>query len=304
MTAKKTIPFLKSGDEIRIVAPASVVEKRYVKNTVTSLKSLGFKVSLGEHLFSVFNQFAGDDEHRQGDFQSALDDENVRAVFCARGGYGSVRIFNRISYEVFKKNPKWLVGFSDVTIFHVFLNQQLGFPSVHAPMPVNYSSEYFQENLQRLDAILRGRNDGISVNPNPLNIEGKCRAEVVGGNLSILYSLQGTPYEIITDGKILFIEDVGEQLYHLDRIMQNLSLSSKLRKLKGLVVGAFSDMKDKKRPFGRTAGEIVRSYVEGNGIPVAFGFPAGHIENNEPFILGREAELSVTAEGAFLNYGM
>lgn len=302
MTAKKYIPKLQQGDEIRIVAPASVVEKHYVENTVKSLEGLGYKVSLGKHVFAILDQFAGDDDQRLEDVQEALDDEQVKAVFCARGGYGSVRILNRIDFEKFKKSPKWIAGFSDITVFHVMQNQILQIPSIHAPMPVNFSSKFFQQNLLKLDAILKGQNVSIKAASHALNIEGVSRAEVMGGNLSILYSLQGTPYEIQTDGKILFIEDVGEQLYHLDRMLQNLAMSGKLQNIKGLIVGGLTDMKDKKRPFGKNAEEIILEYVENQGVPVAFGFPSGHQEDNEPFILGREAELSVQKGGTVLSY--
>lgn len=302
MVGEKTITSLNTGDEIRIVAPASVVQKPYVKNTVKSLEELGFTVSLGKHVFSVLNQFAGDDEQRLSDFQEALDDSRVKAVFCARGGYGSVRIFSRVDYSAFQSNPKWIVGFSDITLFHVFVNQYMHLPSIHAPMPVNFSSPHFRKNLQKLDSLLRQGYTSIKAPAHPLNINGSCVAEVVGGNLSILYSLQGTPYEFKSDGKILFFEDVGEQLYHLDRILQNFSLSGKLQKIKGLIVGGFTDMKDKKRPFGKSAEEIVHSHVDTLKVPVAFRFPAGHIENNEPFILGAEAKLIVSKEGSLLSY--
>jgi len=298
----KNIPFLERGDEIRIIAPASVVRKQYIESTVKSLTSLGFKTSLGEYAFSVFNQFAGTDEDRLRDLQTALDDPGVKAVFCARGGYGAVRIFNHLNYDLFLEKPKWIVGFSDITIFHILLNNRFNLPSIHAPMPVNAASDFFQNNLNQLNRILCGEQPAVETGSHVLNIEGEAEAVLVGGNLSIIYSLQGTPWELQTDDRILFIEEVGEQLYHLDRMLQNLQLSGKIQGLKGLIVGGLTSMKDKKRPFGKNAEEIILEYVEDLGIPVSFGFPAGHVEDNESFILGREVEFVVKAGGTVLRY--
>lgn len=293
MNSKNNIPFLNPGEQIRIIAPASVVERDYIVNTVQSLEALGYKVSLGKYIFSVFNQFAGTDEQRIQDFQEGIDDSEVKAIFCARGGYGSVRIINSLDFSSFREHPKWIVGFSDITIFHTLLNNQFSLPSIHAPMPVNFSSTSFQNNLRQLNNILIGKLENISIEKHALNIEGIGKGNIVGGNLSILYSLQATSYEIDTENKILFIEDVGEQLYHLDRMLQNFSLSGKFKDITGLIVGGLTAMKDKKRPFGKNAEEIIREYVEDSGIPVAFGFPAGHIENNVPFMLGAKIELEV-----------
>jgi muramoyltetrapeptide carboxypeptidase len=302
MQSQITIPFLKAGDNIRIIAPASVVEKDYIEKTILALQELGYKASLGEHVFSVFNQYAGTDEQRLQDFQTAIDDPDVKAVFCARGGYGSIHLIQKLNFLTFRRKPKWIAGFSDITIFHSILNNQFKLPSIHSPMPVNFSSPSFQGNLRQLNDILQGRIQDITFNRHPLNIEGLGRGVLTGGNLSILYSLQSTPYAVNTDNRILFIEDVGEQLYHLDRMMQNLSLSGKLEKLNGLIVGAFTGMKDKKRPFGKNAEEIIRDYAGEYSFPVAFGFPAGHIRNNIPFMLGRAVELEVENGKVVLRY--
>jgi muramoyltetrapeptide carboxypeptidase len=296
------IPFLKTGDEIRIVAPASAVERSYIESTFKSLELLDFRPSLGKNVFSVFNQFAGTDEQRRKDFQQALDDVSVKAIFCARGGYGSIRILDSLDFKSFRKTPKWIVGFSDITLFHLMVNQEFGLPTIHAPMPVNFSNRHFPEHLRHLKNILQGETQTLAIKGHTLNTEGHCRGKLIGGNLSILYSLQATPYELDTREKILFIEDVGEQLYHLDRIMQNFTLSGKLKELKGLIVGGLTAMKDKKRPFGKKAEEIVHEYVRGLDIPVVFGFPAGHMENNLPFVLGGEISLEVSKQFSKLHF--
>jgi len=296
-------PSLRAGDTIGIVAPASVVEKDYIENTEKALKDLGYRVQMGDNIFKENNQFAGTDAERLADFQKFLDNKEIKALFCARGGYGSVRIAGSADFSGFRRNPKWLAGFSDITVFHTLINRHYHIPTLHAPMPVNFSDTYFDKNLRQLDAILKGEKPLLKLNGNTLNKQGRAKGKITGGNLSILYSLQATPFEIKTKDTILFIEDVGEQLYHLDRMMQNLLLSGKLKNLRGLVVGGMTDMQDKKRPFGKTAYEVIADTVKGFNFPVAFDFPAGHIENNIPFILGAEAELEVDkSNGVTIQY--
>jgi muramoyltetrapeptide carboxypeptidase len=295
-------PPLSPGDEIRIVAPASVVEKDYINKTFESLKKLGYNVSLGKYVFSEYNQFAGTDWERTTDFQNAVNDPDVKAVFCARGGYGSIRIADKIDYSFLEKNSKWIAGFSDITIFHSLLNCKKNLATLHSPMPVNFDCPRFSENLLQIDQILKEQKPSIKIEANPLNRKGRSKAKFVGGNLSILYSLQSTPLEIDTQNKILFIEDVGEQLYHLDRMMNNFLLSGKLAHLNGLIVGGMTDMVDKKQPFGKTAYEIVYDVVKFFDFPVAFGFPAGHTDSNVPFILGTDIILDVNDDGALVEY--
>jgi muramoyltetrapeptide carboxypeptidase len=293
---------LSSSDEIRIIAPASAVEKEYIDKTAKSLIDLGFNVSMGKYTMDRFHQFAGKDWQRAEDFQEAINDPAVGAIFCARGGYGSVRIIPKIDFSELLEKPKWLAGFSDITVFHSFLNRTLNIATIHAPMPVNVDNVHFAENLLKLKKILKGDKPEIKLNPHDQNLKGIGRGKLVGGNLSIIYSLQSTRFELDTRGNILFIEDVGEQLYHIDRMMQNLLLSGKLEELAGLVVGEMTDMKDKKRPFGQNAYEIINDAVKCFDFPVAFGFPAGHTDNNVPFLLGSEVELQVDESGAHLRY--
>lgn len=294
--------YLRPGDEIRIVSPASRIEKRYIENSVKALEQLGYKISFGENVFSEFHQFAGEDSNRLADMQSALNDPDIKAIFCARGGYGSVRLIDALNFSRFEKSPKWLVGFSDITVFHAQLNTRMNIASIHSPMPVNFESAYFSSNLKQLNSLLQGTPVSIGFPNFTLNRRGIGEGKFVGGNLSILYSLQGTPFAIDTQDSILFIEDVGEQLYHLDRILNNFKLSGIFKNLKGLVVGAFTDMKDKKRPFGKTVYEIIVDYTQDYNYPVLFDFPAGHIENNLPFVLGSKIKLDVNSQGASIEY--
>jgi len=293
---------LRKGDEVRIVAPASAVDEVYVRNAMKALSDLGYIVTLGKHIFTAHNQFAGNDKERLADFQEAIDDDNVKAIFCARGGYGSMRIVNQLDFTAFRKNPKWIAGFSDITVFHSVVNCYFHTASIHAPMPVNYSSPYFNANLKAFDSLLKGNFNDIIVPPDLLNRFGSVTGKLVGGNISILINLQSTPFEIVSNGNILFLEDVGEQLYHLDRMMQNLLLSGKLSNLRGLIVGGLTDMQDKKRPFGKNPNEIVLDAVKNFQYPVAFNFPAGHMENNVPFLMGTDIELEVTTTQAKISF--
>jgi muramoyltetrapeptide carboxypeptidase len=297
-----TPPRLLPGDEIRIVAPASAVERDYIEKSMESLVNLGYRATLGKNAYSVFNQFAGTDKERIADFQNAIDDPKVKAIFGARGGYGSVRIIDKIDFSALKKFSKWIAGFSDITVFHSLLNSKFKMETLHSPMPVNFESPQFTVNLSQLNSILQGQKPKMTVSGNSLNRNGHGKGRLVGGNLSILYSLQSTPYELNTKNKILFIEDVGEQLYHLDRMLNNFLLSDKLKYLKGLIVGGMTDMQDKKRPFGMTPYEIVLDIVQQYDYPVLFDFPAGHTDNNVPFILGAEVEINVQYKKATLDY--
>lgn len=302
MSTRSKPAFLSPGNQIRIISPASTVDKDYIKKATLSIEKLGYKVTWGKHAFASLHQFAGGDRKRINDAQQALNDKDIKAIFCARGGYGSIRIIDRLDFSHFTENPKWIVGFSDVTVFHSHVNCNLGIPSIHSPMPVNYDSPYFNENLNQLNNVLQGNLSEIHFEGKTKNRKGSSEGKLVGGNLSILYSLQSTPYEIDTSDKVLFIEDVGEQLYHLDRMLNNFRLSGKLDTLKGLVVGGLTEMKDKKTSYGKSASEIVFSAVKDFKYPVAFDFPAGHVQNNIPFLLGITIEMKVDNNSATIRY--
>lgn len=283
---------LKKGDRIGIVAPAGFIAEEKIKYAVEIIEGWGFPVVPGDNVFARYNQFAGDDERRGQDLQIMLDDPDVKAVICARGGYGSIRTLKYLDFNKFLKNPKWIVGYSDITVFHSYLNHVLGVESLHAAMPVNFSDAR-EAALDSLHESLTGNFPSYKLSPNLLNREGDSRGVLVGGNLSILYSLRGTYLDIDTKDKILFIEDIGEELYHLDRIMMNMKVGGVLENLKGLIVGGFTNMKAGDPCFGQTANEIIRSFVDDYDYPVVFDFPAGHISDNRALLMGHPLSLNV-----------
>ncbi len=293
---------LKKGDKIGLVAPAGKIEKLKIQNAQKILESQGYQVILGNHIFDEYHIFAGTDEDRASDFQFMLDHEEIKAIICARGGYGSIRIIDKLSFDVFEKHPKLLIGFSDITIFHSRLNH-LHFGSLHATMPINFTKNIADSSsLQKLIDYLNGKLNKYELETHQLNRLGYAEAELVGGNLSIICSLNATDYELNTYGKILFLEDLNEDLYHLDRLMLNLKLSGKLEHLEGLIIGGMSDMRDGETSFGKSAYEIIHEAVQDYNYPVIFDFPAGHIDNNWPLPLGKKVTLDVDKNGAKLHW--
>lgn len=291
----KTPPPIKPGDKIRIVSPAGKVAENNVLPAVEWLTQQGYKVELGKYVFASHFQFAGTDYERLEDLQTALDDPETAAIICSRGGYGTVRIIDKLDCRNLKKHPKWLVGFSDITILHTCVNN-LGIATIHGAMPRFFfdESNLPNENLESLMQLLTAEKAEYKVKSQPENRTGGCSAELVGGNLSIVASLLGTKYEIDTGGKILFLEDIDEFLYHTDRMMHQLKLSGKLDKLAGLIVGDFTDMKDNESPFGKTVHEIITEAVAGFGYPVCFGFPAGHDKRNLALAFGKKWKMEVS----------
>ncbi|HSG67307.1 MAG TPA: LD-carboxypeptidase [Bacteroidales bacterium] len=290
-------PDLKPGDLIGIVAPARKVSREEMAPAISMIKQWGYGVVEGQHLYGENNQFSGTDQERSADMQCMLDDDAVRAIFCARGGYGSVRIIDKIDFSGFRNHPKWIVGYSDITVFHSHIHTQLGIQTLHAPMPINFGNEFnMASGIESLKNILSGQNPEYIIEPHPYNIAGEARGPVVGGNLSMLYSLIGSASDIDTDGKILFLEDLDEYLYHVDRMMMNLKRSGKLERLAGMVIGGMNDMNDNTVPFGRNAYEIIREIISDYNFPVIFGFKSGHIPENLGLILGGHARLKVDGE--------
>lgn len=284
----KTPPFLKPGDKIRIVSPAGKIAEKYVLPAVEWLTQQGYKVELGKHVFAGHFQFAGTDAERLEDLQEALDDPETAAIICSRGGYGTVRIIDKLDCRNFKKHPKWFVGFSDITILHTCINN-LGVATIHGTMPRYFFDDNNRptENLETLMQLLNGQPVQYKIQSQDFNRHGKTSGEFVGGNLSIISSLQGTKYELDTRGKILFLEDIDEFLYHTDRMIHQLKLSGKLDQLAGLVIGDFTDMKDNESPFGKTVHEIIAEAVAEFDYPVCFGFPAGHDKRNLALAFGK-----------------
>lgn len=284
-------PYLKKGDTIGIIACARKISREEISPAVEILKSWGLEVIQSKNLFNADHQFSGTDAERTKDLQTMLDDASVKAVISARGGYGTMRIIDKINFEKFKKNPKWIVGYSDITVLHSHIHT-LGFETLHATMPINFTKN--EDALESLRKALFGENINYEIEPHPLNRKGIAVGELIGGNLSLLYALTGSISDIDTTGKILFIEDLDEYLYHIDRMMMNLKRSRKLSRLAGLVVGGMTDMKDNTIPFGKTAEEIILDSVKEYNYPVCCNFPAGHVDKNVALYLGRKAKLEVT----------
>jgi len=291
----KTPPYLKPGDTIGIVCPAGAMPVEKVSECIRVLnEEWGFLTRVGSTIGKQFNYFSGTDEERLNDFQQMLDDDEIKAILCARGGYGMTRIIDKINFKKFKKNPKWIIGFSDITILHSHLYSNFYISSIHAPMAGAFNnSEYKNEFVQSLRKVLSG--DKIKYNPEPhaFNRKGEAIGELVGGNLALLVHLAGTTSDIKTRGRILFLEDVGEYLYNIDRMMYQLKRSGKLSKLAGLIIGGFTEMKDTTQPFGHTAYEIIRDVVAEYDYPVCFGFPVSHDKENYALKIGIGYKLKV-----------
>ena len=283
--------YLKKGDTVAIIATARKVSKEEIQPAVAFFESYGLCVVLGKNLFESSNQYAGTDAQRTEDLQWALNDKTIKAIIIARGGYGSVRTIEQIDFTEFKKHPKWMVGYSDVTVLHNAIHK-IGVATLHATMPLNFTKNE-EATKSMLDALF-GKLIQIETEENYSNISGTAKGQLVGGNLSLIYSLSGTPFDIDTTNKILFIEDLDEYLYHIDRMMMQLKLSGKLKGLKGLIVGGMTDMKDNAIPFGKFPEDIILDAVKEYNYPVCFDFPAGHIDRNLAMYFGREVELTVS----------
>jgi muramoyltetrapeptide carboxypeptidase len=283
-----TPPYLKKGDKIAIVAPAGKIVQEKIDSAVDVLLSWGLEVVVGQNIFNHHYQYAATDKHRLHDLQLALDDPTVKAILFARGGYGSVRIIDLIDFTRFRNQPKWLAGFSDITVFHSHVNTNFSIETIHATMAAGLTDAVSAESLRK---ALFGEPLTHQFQVHELSRAGSADAELTGGNLAILCSLIGSSSEINTIGKILFIEDTGEYLYRLDRMMWQMKRSGKLQNLAGLVVGGVTDMKDNENPFGKSACEIIAEAVKEFDYPVYFGFPAGHQQENKALISGRRAKL-------------
>lgn len=290
-------PFLNQNDKVCLLSTARKVTEMEIKPAVEILKSWDLKVILGKNLFEEENQFAGSDEMRLYDLQTAINDPEIKAIFCARGGYGTPRIIDLLDWSEFKKHPKWIVGFSDVT---VLLNaaQNEGICSLHAAMLLFFDKPKYQVSISALKQILFGHKAAISASSNPLNRKGKAKGILVGGNLSLILNSIGTPTAFQSEGKILFLEDIDEYLYHIDRMILHLKRAGVFSKLAGLVIGHFSNMKDNAIPFGETAYQIIARNVAEFDFPVAFGFQIGHEIQNMPVVVGAHYILDVNEGGA------
>ena len=290
---------LNIGDKIGIISTARKISLEELKPSIKLLEEWGLKVVFGKNLFEEDNQFSGTVSQRSSDLQSMIDDDSIKAILCARGGYGTVQIIDKVDFSHLIKNPKWIIGYSDVTVLHSHLHQ-LGITSLHATMPINFEKNT-PKALESLKSALFGLGDLTEINHHHFNRFGKVEGEIVGGNLSILYSLLGSGSDINTDGKILFIEDLDEYLYHVDRMMMNLKRNGKLKNLKALIIGGMSDMNDNTIPFGKTAEEIILEYIKEFDFPVCFNFPAGHLDDNRCVRFGVKSVLEVNKNGVSLS---
>jgi len=298
----KTPEFLKKGDRVAIVCPAGYVEGD-IEPAVKVLTDWGLRVEVGQTVSARFCRFAGTDERRAADLQRVLDDPDIRAVFAGRGGYGTVRIIDRIDFSAFRENPKWLVGFSDITVLHSHVHNRLGIATLHGPMPKTFADST-PAALKSLKNALFGKkmNHRYEQSLFP-NRSGEGNGQLIGGNLAILHSLVGSPSDGKFDGKILFIEEVGEQLYNIDRMLWTLKRAKKLDHLQGLMVGGFTELQDGDPPFGQRFEEIIFDKVREFDYPVAFHCPAGHLADNHALVLGQMVTLKVEGKETFLNYG-
>ncbi|MES2690853.1 MAG: LD-carboxypeptidase [Bacteroidota bacterium] len=297
MPARIIPPILCPGDKIAIVATARKISREEVQPAIGIFKSWGLEPVIDEDLFSVDHQFAGNDHTRAALFRKYLDDDSVKAIISARGGYGTVRMVDEVDFSVLGKKPKWIIGYSDITVLHSHIHQHTNLVSLHAAMPVNMQPHNIDtSSIEALRTALMGNAPmSYQVEADPLNRIGEAKGELVGGNLSVLYSLLGSASDIDTTGKILFIEDLDEYLYHIDRMMQALKRAGKLKNLAGLMVGGMSDMRDNLIPYGHTAAEIIAGTVKEYDYPVCFGFPAGHERINMPLVMGKEVDIRISS---------
>lgn len=291
--------YLRQGSKVAIAAPARCVTPDEMAYGIQWLKDMGFVPICDERLYNQHFIFSGDDQTRAAVFQEYLDNEELDAIWIARGGYGSIRIIDQLDFTKFLQHPKWMVGFSDATVLHGKLNR-LGIPSLHAAMPFFFANKT-EAAKQSLYNALTGKSLHYEIASHPQNRLGEMEGEIVGGNLSVLMGMMGSDIFPETDGKILFIEEVDEYIYHIDRMMHALKRAGNLENLKGLVIGGLTQIKDNSHPFGMTAEQVIAEAVAEYGYPVCFGFPAGHFDNNRPLFFGLESRMEVTEESsAFL----
>jgi muramoyltetrapeptide carboxypeptidase len=287
--------YLQKGDTVMIVATAGILkDSSIVNDAVTLLEEWHLNVRLGTHLYADGHHFAGTDDQRAEDFQAALDDDSVKAIWCVRGGYGTVRMVDKLDFSKFSESPKWVIGFSDVTVLHNEIHN-LGRESIHGIMPSTYRPKNKEQKkaLKSLKKAIFGKNLEYKTPKSEFNKSGEATGQLIGGNLSILYSLLGSKSSLKTEGKILFIEDLGEYVYHIDRMLQNLKRNGYFENCYGLIVGGITDVRENDTDFGKPVQQVILDAVAEYNFPVVFDFPAGHIRDNRTLILGREVLLEV-----------
>jgi len=295
--AVKIPPYLKHGDAIGIVCPSGYMPLEKAQACINTLQQWGFKVKIGKTLGNQFNYFSGTDEERLQDVQLMLDDENIKAIYCGRGGYGLSRIVHKIDFSTFIQQPKWIIGYSDITLLHAHIYSNFNIAGLHAPMAAAFNE--IQESEKYIQAVfdcLTGKSQVYQIASHHLNRNGNCDGELVGGNLTLLAHIIGTKSDIDTKNKILFIEDIGEYKYNIDRMLMQLKHAGKLDQLAGLIVGNFSETKDTTIPYGKDLKEIIFGAVKEYKYPVCFDFPVGHVKENYALKVGVEYQLTVHSE--------
>ncbi len=295
-------PYLRPGDTIAIVCPAGYMPLERAQICIDALRQWGYRVRIGPTLGGDSNNyFSGSDEARIADLQQALDDPAVNAILCGRGGYGLSRIIDRIDFTRFRQRPKWVIGYSDITLLHAHIEANYHIATLHAPMAAAFNEDGAEGIYVRsLRLALEGGDLTYSCAPHPFNRPGQINAPITGGNLALLAHLAGTASAPSTAGKVLFLEDVGEYLYNIDRMLLQLKRSGRLDRLAGLIAGSFTELKDTMRPFGATAEEIIRDAIKDYDYPVCFGFPVGHGGQNVALRTGVLHRLSITDESVSL----
>jgi muramoyltetrapeptide carboxypeptidase len=294
-------PYLKKGDTIGILCPAGFMPYEKAQTAIDVLQKWGYKIKTGSTLGSQFNYFSGTDEQRLNDLQQMLDDESIKAIFCARGGYGLGRITDKLSFKKFKKYPKWIIGFSDVTLLHFHIYAKYKIASLHAPMAAAFNDGGHKNvSIQSLQRALSGLKANYECAQHPFNKNGSATGRLIGGNLSLITHLIGTSSDINTKNKILFIEDTGEYIYNIDRMLYQLKRNGKLEKLAALVVGGFTEMKDTIISYGQSAEEVIRDIVKEYDYPVCFNFPVSHDIQNYALKIGEKYELVVGKKSTIL----
>ena len=291
---------LKVGDLIEIIAPAKAIEEEHVMYAKELFEKSGFRVKISDHCLGQYNYFSGSIHDRLHDLQSALDNPEVKAIVSARGGYGCIQIVDKADWTLFNQKPKWIIGFSDVTVFHQKL-QQNNIESLHATMPLNFKKNS-KESIETLITAICKKQYAIHQSPTEFDQYGSVSSTVIGGNLSIIFSLLGTKIQPSFAGKILFIEDLSEHIYHIDRMFHALTKAGVLDEIDGMIVGGMTDLKDTETPYGSTYEEIVLDHLSTRNIPVSFGFPAGHIDDNRAIILGAQVDFEVNENGSTLTF--
>lgn len=298
-------PYLKAGDTVAIVAPSGILKnrEREVQQAVDLLKSWSLHAIVGKHVFSKADHFAGTDDERCEDLQKAMDDPKISAIWCARGGYGTVRILDRLDYTKFKENPKWVIGYSDITALHNQLHNH-GFESLHALMCVSLTKDIteIQESVDTFKSALFGNPTEYDLEGSEYNKEGEATGQLVGGNLTILHTMLGSNESIDTSGKILFIEEIGEYKYHIDRMLQSMKRAGYFDKLEGLIVGDMSKLRKNTTLWGTSVEQLVLDALKDYDFPIAFNMPAGHEKDNRALVLGRTIDLKVDKKRSELSY--